>query len=134
MVSNHDKLDALQCAAIELLICAIERHPDHNLPELQFSIKMLRKYADDPTPNLFSMARIAFDDLETDVRNHICADAHDLAVKSAAALSARTELRAITSKLGHSETKADTGTEKPEAKAKAKSFTTPLLAALHREK
>ena len=57
-------LKAHERDAIGLLIEAIEAQPQKDERELVTSVRVLRQYLESPSHRLFSLAKVAFDDIE----------------------------------------------------------------------
>ncbi|MEI6985449.1 MAG: hypothetical protein WCK65_04905 [Rhodospirillaceae bacterium] len=128
-LTPHDR------AALELLIYAIRLQPGKGEEELVLAVNMLRKYIDDPTAKRFAMAKLAFDDIDSDIKKSIHHDADELAVKTASEMHARASLKHLATKLATPPPDAWSKLEsKVEAEARIKKkFQTPLLSNLHRD-
>ncbi|MEI6557288.1 MAG: hypothetical protein WCO00_02695 [Rhodospirillaceae bacterium] len=111
-LSDHER------DAVTLLIAAIEAQPDHDATELKTSARILRQYLGAPSYRLFSLAKIAFDDIEPGVKEAIRGSAIQLAYLNAAAQRTQSSLKTITSKLSGGRKKSR--------------HATPFLAALQR--
>lgn len=85
--------------AILLLIGAIEAQPEKDHAELTTSVRILQQYLAAPSHRLFSLAKIAFDDIEPEVKAAIRAGAVEAAHKNASAMRTRVSLKSITTKL-----------------------------------
>ena len=91
--------------AINLLIEAIEVQPEKESGELKTSVRILRQYLDSPSHRLFSLAKIAFDDIDVAIKEAIRTEAIEIARESASAVRTRVSLKSITTKLGHGKKK-----------------------------
>ena len=105
--------------AVNLLIKAIEAQPEKDSGELTTSARILRQYLEVPSHRLFSLAKIAFDDIEPKVKAAIRAEAIEIAHRSATAMRTQVSLKSITTKLS-------------QGKKKTAHHATPFLAALQR--
>ncbi len=109
--------------AVNLLIKAIEAQPEKDNTELATSVRVLRQYLDAPSHRLFSLAKIAFDDIDPAVKKAIRKVAVGIARESASTERTRISLKSIASTLS-----GDTTIEQK----KKQRFATPFLAALQR--
>ena len=111
-LSEHDR------DAITLLIQAIEAQPEKDAGELMTSVRILRQYLGSPSHRLFSLAKIAFDDIDPAVKDAIRGDAIQIAHRNATAMRTQVSLKSITTKLSQGKKKVH--------------HASPFLAALQR--
>lgn len=104
--------------AVTLLIEAIEAQPEKDSGELKTSACILRQYLGSPSHRLFSLAKIAFDDIDPAVKDAIRSSAIQIAHHNAAAMRTQASLKSITTKLSQGKKKTH--------------HATPFLAALQR--
>ncbi len=125
MAISIQELDEHDRDAVNLLIQAIEAQPEKEASELATSVRVLRQYLESPSYRLFSLAKIAFDDIEPEVKLAISKDAIAIAQQNASAERTKVSLKSIASSLS--------GEAPADGKKKKKSrYATPFLAALQR--
>ena len=112
-------LKAHERDAIDLLIKAIEAQPQKDISELVTSVRVLRQYLESPSHRLFSLAKVAFDDIEPEVKDAIRKAALDFAHRNTGASKTEASVKTITSELNKGK--------------KKKSHASPFLAALDRK-
>ena len=120
---HHDQTDLKpnEKAAITMLVLAIQSHPESHEDELSMTSKLLSKYIEEPTKSTFSMAKMAFDDIEPEIKKQICANAISSAYSRAGTTKTQPSLHILTGQIGSA------------AKAHTKSQqASPYLAALNR--
>ena len=105
MTTEHITLTEHERDAINLLIEAIEAQPEKDRGELKTSAAILRQYLDSPSQRLFSLAKIAFDDIDAAVKEAIRDEAIEIAREGASAIRTQVSLKSITTKLGHGKKK-----------------------------
>ena len=91
--------------AVNLLIKAIEAQQEKDSGELQTSVRILQQYLDSPSHRLFSLAKIAFDDIEPAIKDAIRNDAIEIAHKNATVMRTQVSLKSITTKLSQGKKK-----------------------------
>ncbi len=110
-------LDEHERDAVNLLIQAIEAQPEKDSGELKTSVRILQQYLESPSHRLFSLAKVAFDDIDPAVKKSIRSNAIEIARQNASTVRTRVTLKSITTKL---------------AEGKKKIHATSFLAALQR--
>ncbi|MEI6560155.1 MAG: hypothetical protein WCO00_17290 [Rhodospirillaceae bacterium] len=119
MAIVETRLDKNEQNAIKFLIEAMMAQPGRDEAELKLTISTLSRYMATPTNRLFSMAKMAFDDIEADTKKAIQNYAIQQARNSAGATVTQGPLDVIIKKLSASD-----------LSNKKSSGPSPLLAAI----
>ncbi len=120
---DHDQteLKPNEKAAITMLVSAIQSHPESDEAELSMTSKLLSMYIEKPTKSTFSMAKMAFDDIEPEIKKQICANAITSAYSRSGTTKTQTSLQMLAGQIGSA------------AKAQTKSHNaSPYLSAINR--
>ncbi len=75
MYHDQTELRPNEKAAVAMLVTAVQSHPNSGDAELAMVSVLLSKYINEPSTSTFSMARMAFDDIEPEIKKQICSSA-----------------------------------------------------------